>query len=107
MNKPGLDMVKSNYIIIMEFLKFIGDKGGLHSSWYVGVAEKPKETLFLEHGVDKKSDCWIVRKSINSTEANRIKRHLLNYIGTDGKDGEVDKGAKYVYMYRKNSRTNP
>ena len=86
---------------------YIEGNGGKYSSWYVGIADNPRERLFDGHGVKEEGDLWIYRTAESSTEARRIEKYFVEQLGTDGGTGGGDEKTKAVYAYLKNSHTSP
>ena len=81
--------------------------GGPPSGWYVGLAHDAKEVLLREHHVHEELDLWIFRTVIDHETAQRIERHYLHKVGTDGSLIGGRPGARQVYVYKKSSRTDP
>lgn len=100
-------MAKNEWEIRREIKEYIGKWGAPYSSWYVGIAEDPKERLFDDHGVKEKTDAWIFRYAEDVETARRIEKYFVDTLGTDGGTGGGDENTKAVYAYKKNSHTNP
>lgn len=90
--------------IISEIEAHIKKCGGTYSSWYCGIASKPKERLFEDHNVSEKSGTWVYRDATTDTAARSIEGYFLKK-GCKGGDGGGDSQSKYVYAYKITSST--
>ncbi len=50
-------MASKNQAII-AIQKFMGQVGGAHSNWYVGIASNARRLLFRDHKVRERGDRW-------------------------------------------------
>ncbi len=64
--------------IIKEIEDYVLKCGGSFSSWYIGIAEDPRERLFNEHSVSEKEDIWIYRITSSSEIASNVEQHFLD-----------------------------
>lgn len=94
-------MAKPEEVVKKEIKEYIDKVGGLYNSWYVGIAEDPRERLFEEHNVDKDEDFWIYRECEDSDAARSVEDYFINVLGTDGETGGGDENTVYVYAYKK------
>lgn len=100
-------MPKSEDQIKIIIKNYIDKNGGSYISWYVGIAENPKERLFDDHGVDEHIVPWIHEPATDASTARRIESYFINVIGTSGGTGGGTDKTKSVYAYRKTSSTKP
>ncbi len=100
-------MAKNEDAIIEYIRNFVDGNGGDYSSWYVGIAENPRERLITEHKVDILNDLWIFSTAESAHAARRIKRHFAEVLNTDGGTGGGADTDCCVYVYRKNPHTHP
>jgi len=92
--------------IIQEIEDYVSKCGGSFSSWYIGIAEDPRDRLFNQHNVNEKNDNWIYRPTPSSEIARNVEQHFLD-LGMDGGSGGGDYLSKAVYCYIKTYSTNP
>ena len=92
--------------IIKEIEDYVSKCGGSFSSWYIGIAEDPRDRLFNEHNVSEKEGIWIYRTTSSSEIARNVEQHFLD-LGMDGGSGGGDYLSKGVYCYKKTYSTNP
>lgn len=92
--------------IIQEIKDHVRKCGGSFSSWYIGIAEDPKDRLFSEHNVSEKEGIWIYKTTSSSEIARNIEQHFLS-LEMDGGSGGGDYLSKAVYCYKKNYSTHP
>ena len=90
--------------IIKEIAAHVRSRGGSYSSWYVGVASKPRERLFRDHNVSEKNGLWIFRTCASSAEARAIERNFLGK-GMQGGGGGGDHSTTVVTAYKITSST--
>ncbi|UCD05575.1 MAG: hypothetical protein JSV98_10780 [candidate division WOR-3 bacterium] len=100
-------MAKNEDAIIEYIRNFVDGHGGDYPSWYVGLAENPRERLITEHKVDILNDLWIFSTAENAHAARRIERHFAEVLKTDGGMGGGADTDCCVYVYRKNIHTHP
>lgn len=93
--------------IIDDIKKYIQEKRGRYSLWYVGVSSNARDSLFIEHKVKEKEDLWIYKTALSSEIARDVERYFLIVLGTDGLIGNGEKTARMVYTYRKTIHTDP
>lgn len=79
--------------------------GAPDSSWYIGIASKPRDRLFNDHNVVEHGGSWIFSDAESESAAREIESYFLN-LGVDGGGGGGDESSRYVYAYRKTSATN-
>lgn len=93
--------------VITAINDHIVKRGGSYASWYVGIAQKPRERLFQDHNVNSETDLWIFKDAFTSDAARRIEKYFIDQLGTDGGSGGGDGNTTYVYAYKKNLHTTP
>lgn len=81
--------------------KFDGD----YSDWYVGITKDIDEELFKLHKVDE-NGIWISFGADTDEIAKKVEGYLLDK-KTDGNPTELEENVRIVYVYKKNSQTNP
>lgn len=100
-------MVEDKDTIIKELKDHIAKRGGAYSDWYTGIAENAEKRLD-EHSVNRKEgDKWAFRTAISSDVAREIEKFFVETLDTDGDQGGGTDATKSVYVYKKNSHTNP
>ncbi len=93
---------------IIEYIKnYIDGYGGDYPSWYVGIAENPRERLIKAHKVDIDEDLWIFSTADDAHAARRIEQHFVEILKTDGGTGGGADTTCCVYAYKKNPHTEP
>lgn len=85
--------------VTSEINAHIRSRGGSYSAWYVGIASKPRDRLFVDHNVREQGDVWIFRDAGSATAARQIERHFLA-LGCKGGGGGGDNGTRFVYAYK-------
>jgi len=81
--------------------KFDGD----YSDWYVGITKDLDEELFKLHRVEE-NGIWISFGADTDEIAKKIEGYLLDK-KTDGNPVKLEEDVRIVYVYKKNSQTNP
>ncbi len=99
-------MASKNQTII-AIQKYMGQVGGAHSDWYVGIASDARHRLFSDHKVRERGDRWRFKQCPSSAVAREVKVHFVNTLGTDGGTGGGNAATDKVYAYLKTSLTNP
>jgi len=90
---------------IVDAIKAHADKeGGGYSTWYAGIAAKPRDRLFTDHGVSEQNAWWIHREADSNSTA-RAAETTLHEAGFDGGPGGGDSSTKSVYAYKKTAKT--
>ncbi len=97
-------MAKTSQDIVDEIVDYIKQSNVAFSSWYVGVASKPKARLFDDHNV-KEKDYWICVDVGSADNARTIEKFLLEKYKTQGGGGGGDETTKHVYAYAITSTT--
>jgi hypothetical protein len=98
-------MAKSVETVKREINEHIQNRGGAYSDWYVGIASDPRDRLFNDHNVSKENGHWVFRECENADDARDVEYYFVYTLRTDGGPGGGDNTTKYVYAYRKTSRT--
>lgn len=96
--------MSTNAQIIEELAAHVRSCGGSYSSWYVGVASKPRERLFNDHNVSEQNGSWIFRTCASSGDARMLEKHFLDK-GMQGGGGGGDYSTTAVYAYKITSST--
>jgi hypothetical protein len=91
---------------IKKIEDYVRERGGSFSSWYIGIAENPRERLFNEHNVSESNGNWIYQPTSSSATARNVEQYFLG-LGMDGGSGGGDYLSKAVYCYKKTYLTNP
>jgi hypothetical protein len=90
--------------ILKEIKEYVGNDD--YSKWYVGITNDINRRLFQEHGVNKDSDCGGWCEANSKADAQTVEEYFLN-AGMDGDTGGGNDDSTYVYVFRKNSHTDP
>lgn len=90
--------------IINDINTYMRQHGGTNPNWYVGIAEQPRERLFVEHNVSEENGSWIYRQATSSAVARSVEQAYLD-AGCDGGSGGGGLQTDYVYAYRKTAHT--
>ena len=85
--------------IIQQVDEYIRQCGGSHTQWYAGIASRPRDRLFVDHGVREKDDAWIFRDCASDAAARQVEDHFLTR-GCQGGPGGGDYSTKYFYAYK-------
>jgi len=93
--------------IIKELTDHISSRGGAYSEWYTGIAEDAKERLDAHNVNRNNGDKWAYRIAESSDIAREVEDYFVNTLGTDGGQGGGTDASKSVYIYKKNSHTDP
>jgi hypothetical protein len=94
--------------IINDMSRYIAEKGGKPSDWFVGIASDCQE-LFDKRRVPREGHPHVYFEACNSREAAAIEAHFRQF-GFDVNLGGVDSGDEtevYVYAYLKSPVTRP
>ena len=76
------------------------EKSGIPiSSWYVGVASKPKDRLFLEHLVSETEGLWIIKDAVSEEAAREVERSIVEKNKTQGHPGSEKGSPRYAYAF--------
>lgn len=97
-------MANSKSDIITDIQRHIADCGGAMKTWYVGIAENPRDRLFDDHSVDEENDAWIYHPAASSNVAREIEQYFLDR-GAQGGSGGGSTNSKSVYAYRVTAHT--
>lgn len=92
--------------ITNDIADYMSKIGGMAKDWYVGITSDGKQRLFNEHSVNENSDNWIFAPADTNVIARSVEKYFLDR-GCDGGTGGGDYTSKTVYVYKKNSHTNP
>jgi hypothetical protein len=92
--------------IIQEMAGYMQQVGGAYTAWYVGVAEDARRRLFIEHGVNERTDRYVDRQADSAAAARRIEQYFLA-LGAKGGPGGGTSATTQVYAYLKNAHTAP
>ena len=93
-------MAETKQKIISDIKNYIANfPNTKYSSWYIGIAAKPRERLFIDHNVDEKNGFWIFREALSSDSAREVEEYLINQLKTKGDVGGGDNTTKFVYAY--------
>jgi len=90
---------ETRQVVKQEIKDYIDRQGLIYSSWYVGIATKPKDRLFNDHGVDKDKGTWIHRECMSADAAREVEDYFINTLGTKGGPGGGDEDTCHVYAY--------
>ncbi len=83
-------------------------RGGAPRAWVVGVSADARKALFARHGVNRKTDRWILLHAESASIAHKVKDYLMRKLGVaGGKQAEDDVAADFVYSYKRSLKTRP
>ena len=91
--------------IIREISYYLQSNGYDNRMWYIGLSVDPLESMITKHGVDEEKDLWIYRECLTPDDAIFVRGQLMKTLKCDGEERNPENGEKYVYVYKKNSRT--
>ena len=92
--------------VFNEIVAFIKQQNQIYSELYCGIAADWEDRLFNEHHVPKKNHFRTTRRCYNNKDARAVEKALHDK-GCDGAPGGGDEATVYVYVYRKDTMTNP
>lgn len=94
--------------IKFEILAYIKEFGAQFGDWYIGIAENPKQALFVDHKVDPEKDIWMYRQTVSFAACQTIQRYFIETLGTDGEPANSGMEQKdCIYLFRKSENTRP
>ncbi len=91
--------------IVSEMEAHMRECGGAYPAWYAGIASRPQGRLFVDHGVRKTLDSYIVKDCGSDTLARQVEQYFLER-GCKGGPGGGDNLTRYVYVYRVAAHTS-
>ena len=97
-------MAKSKSEILNDFQDFMNRYGANYRDWCVGTSADPKTQLFSVHKF-KTGDKGLFRQAGSEIQVAEIAEFFTN-LGAKGDDG-VNRGADYVYAYKRAPHTTP
>jgi 1,4-dihydroxy-2-naphthoyl-CoA synthase len=97
-------MAQTEKEMIEKITKYIFEKKGAHSEWFMGISSDPQKALFKNHNVDKKTDFWMYEFLPDAPSAHRVVDQLL-MMGYDGDPGRKEPASTGVFVYRKKQHT--
>jgi hypothetical protein len=86
--------------IVSDIVSYIQQAGGDFSSWYVGIADDPRSSLFKDHNVDEASGLWIFDNAITENCARNAERRIIEENKTQGIIGGAGYTTTSVYAYK-------
>ena len=86
--------------IISEIVSYVKQSGGDFSSWYVGIADDARSSMFKDHGVDEASGQWIFENAMTESCARRTGMQLMDTYNMKGSLGSGGYSATSVFAYR-------
>lgn len=98
-------MAQTKAEIIADIEKYVLSRGGVFSSWYVGITANARDRLFKDHSVLEHSDFWIYQSAASSSVAREIEKYFVFTKGTQGGPGGGDESSIFVYAYKTSSHT--
>lgn len=94
--------------VIKEISYYLRSNGTDNREWFVGRSYDPLETIITKHCVDEAKDLWIYRECLNPADAINVLRYFTETLKCDGdRNTETPSDSKFIYVYKKNSRTTP
>lgn len=101
-------MLFSGKQIVSKVRGHIKKRGGAPPAWVVGISADARKALFARHGVNRKTDRWILLHAESASIARKVKEYLMRKIGVaGGAQAEDDTAADFVYAYKRSLRTRP
>ena len=89
---------------INKAIEYIDNEHKNKSDWYVGIATRPKDRLFIDHNVNEHSGKWIYSAQMTEQTARDTEKYLLDNYSFKGGVGGGDRPC-YVYVYKITSYT--
>jgi len=103
-------MGKTAQSIVREIVDFILNskdcEGKYFNNYFIGTTHDPEKMLFIYHGVDKKSGCWIYKKATSAGQALEVMRLLTN-ASMQSENQPLDDKNIFVYCYLITNNTKP
>jgi hypothetical protein len=94
-------MVFSVQQVKYEFLAYIKEFDPTFSNWYVGLADRPKQTLFDLHSVRDAEDPWLYKQLLTNRAARTVQNYFIEHLKTAGAPAtEQSEDVDCVYLYR-------
>ncbi len=94
------------YEVIDSIHGFILKNSCTYFDWYIGLTDNAEKMLFEEHKLSQLSDRWIYEEVPLDTDAFRIREYFLS-MGCTGGLIRNQKKVRYIYAYKRSSKTNP
>lgn len=91
--------MSSTTTVASEIDAHIRKCGGPYSAWYVGIAAKPRNRLFVGHNVQQHGDAWIICDAGSEAGARAVEARFLR-LGCKGGGGGGDHATQHVYAYK-------
>jgi predicted secreted protein len=88
--------VQEVYDFIMQYINNI-DKN--YTSWYVGIASSPRNSLFTEHNVSEQHGHWIYKNVDSEDTARAVKKYIIENHNTKGDTEGGDNTTTSVYAF--------
>lgn len=83
------------------------NEGSGFSSWYAGITKNIDQRLHGDHEVPKPlGEHWWAWHKTNDDDQARAVESELHHLGFDGGGSGGDKTIRYVYIYKKTSKTS-
>lgn len=79
--------------------------GGNYKSWYSGITNDPQDRR-IQHNIAVNDPTWFYYDAGSEAAARNMEDRFHN-LGCDGAPGGGDGSSRYVYVYKKNSSSNP
>jgi hypothetical protein len=95
---------KIKVLITVRINQFIKTNGGVYRHWYVGIAAKPDERVFVQHKVMKGKDLYTFDDALTEDDARAIEKYFHD-LGCQGGGGGGDASTTWVYAYLISHRT--
>lgn len=94
------------YEVIDSIHGFILKNSYTYFDWYIGLTDNAEKTLFEEHKLNLGTDMWIYEEVPSNSDGCRIREYFLN-MGCAGGLLRKEKKMRYIYAYRRSSKTSP
>lgn len=94
------------YEVIDSIHGYILKNSYTYFDWYIGLTDNAEKMLFEDHKLNQVSDMWIYEEVPSDSDAFRIREYFLN-MGCAGGLIQNRKKVRYIYAYRRSSKTNP
>ena len=99
-------MILSVQQVKYELLAYIKEFDPDFGSWYVGISDNPKRSLFETHAVRDEGDPWLYKQLLTFRAARTVQTYFLEHLKTKGRiPARESEELDCVYLYKINGHT--